>query len=159
MVLGMLKSEVSLDVWADHLAKQRQRYANLSMEERAKRYYPANRRYRARNKNNPVFKEKHRVDARQRYRDGRTLDYLLNKKYGISKAQYQIMLEQQDGVCKICLEPNHWTRSKTLAVDHDHRTGRVRGLLCNRCNLMLGKADDDIGILHSAIEYLKGELN
>jgi hypothetical protein len=67
------------------------------------------------------------------------------------------MLEVQNGVCAICKLPeSRKSRSGlyTLSVDHDHKTGKVRGLLCHRCNNCLGTLKDDTHILQSAIDYL-----
>ncbi len=67
------------------------------------------------------------------------LDYMLRRRYGISLAQFEEMLEKQGGVCKICRNPPSMKgREKRLHVDHCHRTNRVRGLLCHRCNVFLG---------------------
>ena len=59
----------------------------------------------------------------------------LKAKYGITIAQYDEMFANQGGACSICLRP---VGQQRLAVDHDHVTGRVRGLLCARCNAQLG---------------------
>ena len=61
------------------------------------------------------------------------------------------MLKIQNHKCKIC--PN-LISIDTKEVDHDHKTGKVRGLLCHRCNLLLGLAKDDINILNNSIIYL-----
>lgn len=83
----------------------------------------------------------------------------LRRKYNITPEKYAELYTLQGGLCAICLEPETITvRSRnpwTLAVDHDHATGRVRGLLCNRCNLLLGKVHDESKILRAAIKYLK----
>jgi Autographiviridae endonuclease VII len=79
------------------------------------------------------------------------------RKYGISIEEYQRMLEQQNGVCAICHQAESVTwkgRAIPLAVDHCHKTGKVRGLLCNRCNRVLSLFDDDIEVMKSAINYL-----
>lgn len=73
--------------------------------------------------------------------------------YGITVEQYDGMLEQQGGVCAICKEA--CPPGRELAVDHCHSTGRVRGLLCTKCNPMLGFARDDIAVLEAAIAYLR----
>lgn len=64
------------------------------------------------------------------------------------------MIEQQEGRCGICggLPDGKWER---LAVDHDHATNQVRGLLCTNCNLILGNAQDNTEILERAINYLE----
>lgn len=74
-------------------------------------------------------------------------------KYGITIADYDRMLDGQGGMCAICGSTDPVDRS--FNVDHDHKTGRVRGLLCRWCNLLLGYAGDDTTRLDSAIEYLE----
>lgn len=74
------------------------------------------------------------------------------KKYGITEDQYQQILELQNGVCAICLRHQ---RYKRLSIDHDHKTKRVRGLLCNWCNRALGKFVDSVVRLRRAAEYLE----
>lgn len=61
-------------------------------------------------------------------------------------------------VCDICLQPEHRTRGgvvKLLAIDHDHRTGVNRGLLCQRCNMAIGLFADNVHLLAAAIRYLE----
>jgi hypothetical protein len=65
------------------------------------------------------------------------------------------MLLGQDGVCKICSKPP--LDNPYLCVDHSHITGRVRGLLCTRCNTGLGQFEDDPELLMAAYKYLKGK--
>lgn len=83
----------------------------------------------------------------------------LKRKYGLTLEDYDILLKEQDYKCKICsfeetaFEFNS-QRIKSLAVDHDHKTNKVRGLLCHKCNLGLGHFNDDINLLQSAIKYL-----
>jgi len=84
--------------------------------------------------------------------------YQLKYKYNITVEQYDQMFEEQNGVCAICGKPettkNQWGTLR-LSVDHDHVTGRVRGLLCTRCNNIIGRADDDVTILLNAGIYLE----
>lgn len=75
----------------------------------------------------------------------------LKKKYGISLEQYDAMLAKQGGVCAICGRPPGRRR---LAVDHCHKTKRVRGLLCYKCNYGLGVFRDDPVRLAKASAYL-----
>lgn len=72
--------------------------------------------------------------------------------YGISAVDYNKMFRDQNGVCAICERPPVDIR---LAVDHNHASGRVRGLLCNPCNLVLGMMDDKHERLLKAYQYLK----
>lgn len=75
----------------------------------------------------------------------------LESKYSITEAQYEEILRTQQGVCAICR--NH-QRYKRLAVDHDHKTGQVRGLLCEQCNRGLGRFFDSPFRLRRAAEYI-----
>jgi hypothetical protein len=79
-------------------------------------------------------------------------EYNLKKKFSLSLLEYEEMLTKQNGVCAIC----GGTCTKALAVDHDHATGSIRGLLCNNCNRGLGHFKDNLKNLQQAIDYLKG---
>lgn len=71
---------------------------------------------------------------------------VLQRRYGITLEDYEQMLKAQEGVCKICLERESALSSKgdvrRLCVDHDHQTGRVRGLLCVRCNAAIARFEE-----------------
>ena len=83
-------------------------------------------------------------------------DYSLRKNYGIDTQEYNRILEKQGGLCAICSTDQPGGRkNKYFAVDHCHRTGKVRGLLCMSCNIMLGQADDNTTTLQNAINYLE----
>lgn len=85
-------------------------------------------------------------------------DRRFRKEYGISFAQYQQMLLEQNGVCAICEGPETKIGNGTvrlLSVDHDHSTDAVRGLLCANCNMAIGYARDDAVVLEKAIRYLR----
>lgn len=94
-----------------------------------------------------------RDDVNRRHRTNPGLQKVANLKckYGLSKELYEKILLAQGGVCAICKQPS---KGKALSVDHNHVTGRNRGLICNQCNLMLGLAKDDMFLLQSAIQYL-----
>ena len=82
----------------------------------------------------------------------------LRRKYGITVAEYETLRAAQADLCLICDQPEATINRgipQQLAVDHDHNTGRVRGLLCIRCNMMIGGAKHDPAILRSAIAYLE----
>lgn len=74
--------------------------------------------------------------------------------YGMTLGDYKALLEAQGGKCAICgtTNPGKGTR---LHVDHDHTSGRVRGLLCNNCNRGIGLLQDSAEVLEHALEYLK----
>ena len=74
--------------------------------------------------------------------------------YGISYAEYLTMLEAQGGCCAICGTSDTGKR-KAFAVDHNHTTGKVRGLLCSNCNTGIGNLKEDEGIMLRAMEYLR----
>lgn len=76
-------------------------------------------------------------------------------KYGITPEMYDDMLDFQGGVCAICLKPP--TEFARLAVDHDHDTGRIRGLLCNLCNTAIGMMEDNSDRLRRAAQYVESE--
>ena len=94
----------------------------------------------------------------------------LKKLYGITLEEFEAMLTEQDGRCKICLEPvgslviesNYRSRDpdkwKRAMVDHCHRTGKVRGILCMGCNFSIGHFKDDPEILRRAAAYLEERL-
>ena len=84
--------------------------------------------------------------------EGRKQKYYwqIKSKYGLSREEYDAMLENQGGGCAICGD----TSSK-LCVDHCHSSGKVRGILCDDCNLSLGKMGDDANRLRKAANYLE----
>lgn len=82
------------------------------------------------------------------------------EKFGISEEQYAEMLAAQDGRCAVCRSEKtreNWRSGKqnALAIDHDHKTKKVRGLLCDKCNRGIGMLQDDLTILEAAVAYLK----
>jgi hypothetical protein len=102
---------------------------------------------------------------RKRYRDGLEKprekrapevgrDIHLRSTFGISSDEYEQMFIEQDGRCAICRRSQLQFKYR-FAVDHDHKTGKVRGLLCVTCNSYLGMIDDSIEVLETAIKYLE----
>jgi hypothetical protein len=88
------------------------------------------------------------------YKHGKRIE----KEFGITAEDYKSMLQGQNGVCAICKKPETATRLGTIIkmpVDHCHKTGKVRGLLCDRCNKGLGQFLDDPDVLRSAAKYLE----
>jgi hypothetical protein len=108
-------------------------------------------------------KEKRNAQRRGNYDPRRTRDAHLRAKYGISIEEYEAMLEAQGGVCAVCGKAESVVKTKAgtvseLAVDHNHATGRVRGLLCNKCNLAVGHLETH-GDHAALIAYLTQHLN
>lgn len=85
------------------------------------------------------------------------LTYKLKSKFGLTLEDYRVMWANQNNSCAICWKPGA-RHIKTLHIDHNHKTGKVRGLLCNECNLGLGLFKDDIYRLQNAIYYLKKKI-
>jgi len=75
----------------------------------------------------------------------------IQSQFGISLEEYDSLLSKQNGKCAIC---GGHTNGDALAVDHNHKTNEVRGLLCHRCNTAIGLFKDDVSLLQKAIEYL-----
>lgn len=75
------------------------------------------------------------------------------KRYGLTRADYDELLAKQGGCCAICRRPDNLPFNN-FAVDHDHATNEVRGLLCQRCNRTLGLAGDSAALLSAAANYL-----
>ena len=69
--------------------------------------------------------------------------------YGLTEGEYDRMLAEQDGRCAICKE------QKKLCIDHDHKTEKVRGLLCNHCNVAIGMLKENEKLFLSAVLYLR----
>jgi hypothetical protein len=81
----------------------------------------------------------------------------LKKKYGITANEYDEMFNKQSGRCAICGKQQK-DESIALSIDHDHKTGAIRGLLCFGCNSGIGRFNDDISMLKKAIDYLTASL-
>lgn len=135
-----------------------------------KKYYLKNKdkwntpEYRAREKircekdkirRKPYFKEYNKMNNEKNNLRNRASR--IKQVYGITQDEYNDLLKLQNNVCKICgneelLKRNNITIN--FSIDHCHKTGKVRGLLCSKCNMALGLLKDDIKILESAITYL-----
>jgi hypothetical protein len=98
-------------------------------------------------------REERRRQATKNWRDNnqeKVLNKRYKERYGITFVEYQAMSEKQKNKCLIC------NVEEKLVVDHNHETGKIRGLLCNNCNCAIGLLKDDPIILQSAISYLQG---
>lgn len=98
-------------------------------------------------KNDPIFREKTKEICR---------NCDLKSKYGIDVQDYKILFDQQKGLCGCCGKPK-LMKQKNLVVDHDHSNGKIRGLLCNHCNLGIGMLGDNVESILNALRYLTKE--
>jgi hypothetical protein len=81
-------------------------------------------------------------------------DRHLRRTYNITLEEYQALAEAQGGGCAICHEPSRKIHTK-LSVDHDHATGKIRGLLCHACNQSIGMMLDDPALLREKANYIE----
>lgn len=79
---------------------------------------------------------------------GKSKNRGLVRYYGITLEDYERMVKERDGRCDIC------GNERKLCVDHDHKTGRIRGLLCSCCNAALGQIHDDVRVAENIVSYL-----
>lgn len=82
----------------------------------------------------------------------------LKRVYGLTNQDYDKMLQEQDSCCKICGIKNSETKKGYLVVDHCHKSGKVRSLLCDGCNTGLGLLKDNPEVLEKAAQYLRNHL-
>ena len=106
------------------------------MRERGRAYYQRNK---------VIRKEHHRVNNRKS---------MLKHYYGLSPEQYDVMYQRQEGCCAICGK-HQSSFARRLTVDHCHKTGKIRSLLCGSCNNGLGCYKDDPELLVKAYQYLQ----
>ena len=85
----------------------------------------------------------------------RQADACRKSKFGIKPEQYQQLLDSQNGVCAICREKDRSGRA--LAVDHNHATNHIRGLLCQSCNTAIGLLRDDADLIQRAMDYINSD--
>ncbi len=155
------KEEHGVDYKQRWRQKNRERY-NAKEAKRLKEKYHTDPEFRKKKLEavkawrlaNPEKKKAQNRSPKQKVRDRkRTL-----KQYGLTHEAYDELLKAQSGVCAICkrVERNHYKgKPRSLHVDHDHKSGKRRGLLCSACNPVLGLAGDDAEILRRAADYLE----
>ena len=141
--------------------KKRQRlYSQTTKEKKRKKEWRKNNRDKAResqyawNRKNPsklrAIQQRHKMksDYKRIQRN-----YELMSKYGITVDDYEELIRSQNNKCKICMKSE--TTNRSLAVDHCHKSGAVRALLCFRCNTSIGQFEDSPDLLRKAAEYLE----
>jgi Recombination endonuclease VII len=101
-----------------------------------------------------LYRQEHKTHLSEQYRLAS-----VKRLYNLDAEQYLQMIHKQENKCAICFQyetaKNRSGDVRPLCVDHDHVTGEVRALLCNKCNACLGHVNDNVDILQNAINYLK----
>ncbi len=136
----------------EKIVERRKKTQKAYYEANKEKFYKRHKAWKAKNKGK--MKEYNKKWLRKKIKENP--DYARNatlkRLYGITLSDYAEMLVSQNGECKLCGVSHE---EKRLAVDHDHKTKRVRGLLCNKCNLALGALGDDIDGIMRAASYLE----
>lgn len=130
--------------------EEKKEYARQHYEDNKEHYKSKNKTYRENNKETIKKRQKEWYDSNT----DKVKNEKLLKAYGITLEQYNEMFNKQEGKCAIC-GINQNELKYALYVDHNHTTKKIRGLLCHKCNTILGYANDKMEILTQAIEYLK----
>jgi ribosomal protein L34E len=107
-------------------------------------------------------KKCHNENMKSKDRSEYNRKFSLNKSYGITIEEYNKMFTNQNGCCAICkvhITEINQKRKKHLSIDHNHRNGKIRGLLCDKCNRGIGLLQDDVQILLNAFNYLNNQQN
>jgi membrane-associated HD superfamily phosphohydrolase len=151
------KRAYSRDYYQNHIDKMREYFRMYSQvrssanpeeaKERKKVWYENNKERWSGYKKTYKNKDKERAKNASR-------KHQIKRLYGMTLEDYEVLFNKQGGVCAICGKPE---TTRRLSIDHNHETGMVRGLLCSRCNLTIGKMEDNIELFELAITYLKGE--
>lgn len=107
-----------------------------------------------------IAKDKWLTDNPERAKESSRWKQIKNA-HGLTKEQWMTMYNEQEGVCKICKmsQEDRGYAGRYLCVDHNHKSGEVRGLLCNGCNRGLGFFLDSPGLLREAANYLEGDIS
>lgn len=103
-------------------------------------------------KTRKAYREKNAKKIKEYFNSDKRRNSVYLREYGITIEEYNKLFSKQNGVCAICGQES---KNKRLHIDHNHGSGKVRGLLCNGCNRALGWFGDNISILKSAIQYLE----
>jgi len=103
-----------------------------------------------------IYKKRYKLpEVKEKYKKYNRTSIL--KKHNLTIKEYEEMLKQQYDKCAICGKPEtikQRGKIQALSIDHDHKTGKVRGLLCSRCNVLLGFLHEDIHFILKIINYL-----
>lgn len=144
----------------DRYARNPERAREIARASYQRNLVPARERNRRWMSSHPEYRLRYGLDPAVRERErARKSDpeFRLRKAaaaHGVQPCSLRYLYDEQEGRCAVCY--SELVPGRTTVVDHDHKTGRVRGFLCQRCNVVLGMAGDDPGVLRSAIRYLSG---
>ena len=141
--------------WRLEHKEHRQKYSKKYREENKEKIKKLQRNWYLKHREESIKRNKEWIKLHPDKKRNNDLKSL----FGITLDQYKEMLKEQNGVCAICGKKeteidNRTNKKRNLAVDHDHKSEKIRGLLCGKCNKMLGLVNDNINILLSAINYL-----
>lgn len=158
------KSEPEVKFYVNPESGKQQSWCNTCMSAQSKEYYRRNREIRLEyarlyNQSPPGRAAKRRRNAVVRNHPNKKAinrKYVLKWKYGITVEDYDVQSKRQGGRCGICRR--FPSKGKPLSVDHCHATGRVRGLICNRCNTAIALMDDTLEGCLRVADYLSVEL-
>ena len=129
----------------------------MALLERAK--YASDEEFRQRKLNMQAIRMREDEDFRLRHRASCRKGHL-RRAYGLTQETFDAMLHAQGGCCAICkAKPIDGNQGSRMVVDHCHLTNQIRGILCDLCNTALGKFEDNVGLLKSAIDYLNKGKN
>lgn len=132
--------------------------SNDTIEARKERLKEYKKRYY---KNNKTIIDERNKKNRETISSYQKYLYHIKSKYKISESEYITLLEQHNFKCSCCsfVQQDKYASKKNdkLYIDHDHKTGLIRGLLCQKCNSALGLIKDNIEILKNLIKYLQCE--
>jgi len=109
--------------------------------------------YHVKRKDKPEYKKAQKATYEKHKEKNKPIqrNRMLKRKYGLTLEEYKYLFEEQNGVCAICKTTEE---CRMLAVDHNHESGKVRGLLCGSCNRALGLLKDNPELLSRAKEYV-----
>lgn len=138
------RNNASKDGLAYRCKKCRKEYNISHYNRNRQKIQKVHRKYQKKN-NDRIYK--------QRKESGKDWEYKLKHLYGLSLEEYNNMLNKQKNKCLIC------GINKKLDIDHNHKNGKVRGLLCQKCNKGIGLLKENELILFNSIKYLRGELS
>lgn len=134
-----------------------QKYAASAKGKAARKAYEQTEAYKkSRKRTVKKYDDANRDRQRQYYAENKDQwrNRSLLKTYNLTLDEYNTLLEEQDHSCRVCGTHADET-SRNLAVDHCHETGKIRSLLCNKCNTALGLLNEDVDVMKKLIKYVE----